>query len=82
MDQGGFVTPLDEVPHDLAMRACEHKGADGRLATPHCAGREGTIGVAKDRNRSSQLRAWPDEPRERIGPGTAAGNAKIEPSAA
>src|ERR1700675_555140 len=41
MDHGGFVAPLYELAHGLAVSARSHKLLHGRFAGPDCAGPEG-----------------------------------------
>ena len=57
MGQGGFIAPLRQPRHYPAMHARSHKGAHGRLVTPHRAGPESAIGIAKDGNRKAPSRS-------------------------
>ena len=56
MGQGGLIAPFGELRHDAAMHPRAHEGAHARLVSPHCAGPESAIGIAKDRNREAPIR--------------------------
>jgi hypothetical protein len=50
MDHGGLIASLRQPRHNPAMHARLHKGPHRMFVTPHGAGPEGAIGIAKDRD--------------------------------